>query len=160
MALPGSATIDTYGGVLNDARPMDDPTTQRKASASNEEANDVAMMTRTSVRAFFTFVGHATTPAVQDHWAQWGDSPGLAPVLTLGITGVIDVEFPETVVDDRGEEHTLVVRAGWANVRGTGRAWVEPHPTETHKAIVHLLDSSGPPSASNLPGVLIDVFVT
>lgn len=117
--LPAIDTLDTLGGELENAHAVMDPVTDLDAPADNASRGNVAMLTHTGIRAMRSFVGGvAPADPVEGlvHDAMWlRHTPTLAEVTHFGV-GIYDVEWPETVLDELGEEHALNLRAGaaWA----------------------------------------------
>lgn len=105
MTLPSRDSLSTFGGTpgagLVDFSPPIDPTTDLPAAGLNQALSDVAMMTRTAVRAWARFTPAGTgTPVLVNHWALWGNSSGVAPVVARTTTGIYTVTWPATVTDD------------------------------------------------------------
>ena len=117
MALPGEATLsDTYGGPYTNEHPVEDPTTEVDAAALNEMAADTSAMTRTTPRAWMSFVGVAYSGsgtdvvAVADHNANWGGAVAVKPTVGQSATGVYLITWPATVVDELGISHSVNIR--------------------------------------------------
>ena len=118
MTLPNSSSINAYGsGVLVDAVPLVDPTSELGAAALNPLRNDVAAMTVVSPRLIFQFKGSNTTPTVQSSatWTAgndsvWGNSVAVTPVMTRSGTGVYIVQLPASVSDQIGNTNLVNIR--------------------------------------------------
>lgn len=116
MTLPNSSSINAYGsGVLVDAVPLIDPTSEMGAAVLNPLRNDVAAMTAVSPRLIFQYKGSTSTPTVQasstwtaGHDSVWGNAPAVVPVLARTSTGVYTVQLPSTVADQIGNNSNLV----------------------------------------------------
>ena len=116
MTLPNSSSINAYGsGVLVDAVPLVDPTSEMGAAALNPLRNDVAAMTTTSPRLIFQFRGLAGSPSVASTptWtagndSHWGNTFAVQPVFTHTTTGTYLVQLPATVSDQIGNNNLLV----------------------------------------------------
>lgn len=114
--LPNIASINNYGsGVLTDAVPLVDPTSELGAAALNPLRNDCSAMTATATRLVFQFAGSATAPALTSSatWTSgidsvWGNAGAYNPTLTRTGTGLITVQLPSTVQDQIGSPSTLV----------------------------------------------------
>lgn len=126
VGLPAVDTLDTYGGPFVDEAPVRDATTDQSADQANLIAMNVAGMTGTCVRAWRAFLGHATTPgdpadADDIHGAVWPiDTPDMKPAVTKGGTGIYNIQWPATVTDALGVQHTLKIRqCERPNVEGT-----------------------------------------
>src|SRR5258708_6071787 len=99
MTLPNSSSISNYGsGILVDATPLVDPTSELGAAALNPLRNDVAAMTSTVPRVIFQFTGSATTPTIASSstWTAgndsvYGNAPAVVPTLLRTGTGAITV---------------------------------------------------------------------
>lgn len=117
--LPDQATLDTYGGALDNYRPVTDPTTDRDASMMNEALGDVAMMTRTNWRAWCRVTVNTTTGgmAIVAHRAQWGSAPAVIPTPTRSSQGQFVLTWPATVTDELGGSKTLAFVGAACNVR-------------------------------------------
>ena len=125
MTLPNSSSINAYGsGVLVDAVPLVDPTSEMGAAALNPLRNDVAAMTTTSPRLIFQFRGTAGVPAIASTatWtagndSHWGNSFAVQPVFGRVSTGIYTVQLPSTVSDQIGNNNLLVnVRFGFCSM--------------------------------------------
>lgn len=109
-SLPGTATIATYGGVKVDSAPIEDPTTNLSADEWTACAADVAMMTRTALRAWIKFTGATYTSGTQSitivgRSAMWGASEDVA--VTQTSAGSYSITYPTTIVDETGVSKTL-----------------------------------------------------
>ncbi len=122
--LPGTSSLDSYGGALQNYAPVEDPTTDEDAAYRNQYAADTAMMTVTAPRAFVSFTGHASTPGDPAsgfvHAALWGSGPDVKPVVTHVGTGHYLITYPATVDDLLNIEHTLNFRRAVAQVECAG----------------------------------------
>lgn len=166
MTLPLSSDISNYGGLLVDAVPIVDPSSEVSASSLNNERTDTALMTRVSTRCVFQFTGSATAPAVASTptWtvgndAVWGNASGVTPLLTRSTTGVVNVQFPSTVTSpvDGVSSIGVVIRNGKAFVGGATCSHAQVTVTSASQATVYLFNASGSPS--DLAGMLILVEV-
>ena len=121
MPLPDVDSIDDYGGVLQNERPVDDPTTQRSAEQVNAAFDSAAGATHTVARAWARVVlGGAPTLAVTNpNDSVWGVSPAPTPANTG--TGTYTLTFPATVSDEIGNTHTLNLR--WAEFQIEGNVF-------------------------------------
>jgi hypothetical protein len=108
--LPDKSTLSTYGGVLVNARPVENGATDQSASAGNQAMADCAGMTRTSTRAWARFTTAATLGAlVLNSWdAVYGEVvSNAAPTFIKGSTGLFSVVFPSTITDALSVVHPL-----------------------------------------------------
>ena len=159
MTLPDTDTIDTYGGELINYHQIVDPTTDRDADAMNQALASVAGMTHTAIRAWRTFVGHATTPtdpASNSHDSVWGNSAGVKPTCAHSATGVYTVTWTATQDDELGETHTLNLRRGWAQVEGATAYVCQVDFTAANVARVRVFDMAG--AANDAVGANITVY--
>lgn len=117
MTLPNSSSINAYGsGVLVDAVPLVDPTSEIGAAALNALRNDVSAMSATAPRLIFQYKGNSSgNPSVQasstwtaGHDSVWGNAPAVVPVMTRSSTGIYNVQLPSTVADQIGNNSNLV----------------------------------------------------
>jgi hypothetical protein len=121
MTFPENDTLDTYGGALNDAQPVEDPTTDRAAVAANQAYASAAAMTGTAPLAWCRFTADATTPllaAQNGSNACWGNTAPVRPVVTHLGTGHYRVTYPTTVTDALGVVHTVNIKRAAASVEG------------------------------------------
>ncbi len=118
MTLPNSSSINNYGsGVLVDAVPLVDPTSEMGAASLNPLRNDVAAMTTTSPRLIFQYKGTTGTPAVATSatWtagndSHWGNAFAVQPVMARTSTGIYTVQLPSTVSDQIGGTNLVNIR--------------------------------------------------
>jgi len=119
MTLPKSSSINAYGsGVLVDAVPLVDPTSELGAAALNPLRNDVAAMTATVPRCILQFTGtssptasifsSATWTAGND--SNWGNAFAVQPVIYRVSTGQYMIKLPSTVSDQIGGTNLVSVR--------------------------------------------------
>lgn len=155
MALPGIATLDTYGGIKQDAYPLTDPTTDMSAAEGNAAFSDVAMMTACCMRAWVQFSVASSTPTLVAHNAMWGTGAGVAPVIARSTTGVYTITWPATVQDQLSNSFTLALRAcSFAFVSGTYLVTIS---VLNNVATVSFFTTASTPSATD-PTCTINVF--
>lgn len=155
--LPDIADINELGGVLTNAWPVEDPTTDMDAGADNKSRSNVAMMSNTALRGWVRFTAAASAGALIAHNAVWGN--GVAVIPTLGRTGVgvATITFPTTVTDPLGVSHTVNIRAAWANSRGAGTFFqAECLPSSANVVTVYIATGAG--VASDAVATDFDVF--
>lgn len=116
MTLPDKDSIDTYGGTKTDYQPVEDASTDRSADEINGALASVAMMTRTCLRAYAMFTTHGSAPTVDEHEALWGNANAVKPAVTVSGTGIYLINWPETVDDELGTEHSVNLLTGWAQI--------------------------------------------
>lgn len=147
MRLPQTATLSTYGGKKENEYPVENPLTDISAEEHNELADDVQAMTHTALRAWYAFVGNATTPtdpASNIHDAVWGDSLAVKPVLARTGTGVWTLTYPTSYVDELGNTRTVNLRRGKLfSVEGTTPYVVTVTPTSANVLTVRIFDMAG-----------------
>lgn len=147
MPLPDIDSIDTYGGALSNYEPIVDPTTDEDASWRNAYVCNVAMMTRTALRAVRRFKGHATTPADPStgtvHEAMWGNTNGVKPSVVHNATGIYDVTFPASVDDELGTAHDVNLRWAMAQVEQSDGTFRAAHAKVTGANTVRIYTYSG-----------------
>lgn len=92
--------ITSYGGQYRNARPVKDPTTEPAAEYDNRLREDVAQMTRTSPRAWFSFNTVASgTATVTDRETHWGTGASYAPEVERTGVGTYEATFASTYTD-------------------------------------------------------------
>jgi hypothetical protein len=120
MTLPQTASINSYGGLLEDALPVVDPTSEIDAASLNALSNDCSAMTSTAPRALLQFTTGASgeNPAIysSSNWTTgfdsvWGNASGYLPTFTYAGTGVYIITYPASVPDQLGNLNPLIVRA-------------------------------------------------
>lgn len=159
MTLPDIASINTYGGILTDAFPVEDPTTDRSADDSNDAYADVAGLTHTGIRAWVSFIGNATTPTdpvINVHDATWGNDSGVKPTVTRNSSGVYTIQWPTTVEDELENTKTLNLRRAWASFEGTV-PYFHTATTGTSSVVLRVFNSGA--ALNDAVGVTITVFV-
>jgi hypothetical protein len=118
---PDIDSLTNYGGALNDYQGIAviDPTTDRSAAGMNQALESAAAMTWTVDRAcaVFGFNG-SSAPTLINHFAGWGNSPGVAPMPARASLGLYTCTWPATVNDEipsnapgYASPHTLNFRA-------------------------------------------------
>lgn len=147
--LPGISSLAAYGGQLADYAPLEDPNTDRPAVGANQAYADIAGVTHTAVRAWVRFVGTASTSvalaSVNPHDATWGSGSGVAPVVshTAG-TGIFDITWPVTIVDELGVTQTVNLRAAMApNIEGATPGFATLVLTGPNTARLRLFNTAG-----------------
>lgn len=158
--LPGVDSLETYGGEKDNYAPIEDTTTDEDAAHRNLYASNVAGMTQTISRAMCRFVGHATTPtdpASNVHFAVWGNDVSVKPAVAHSSTGVYTITWDSTVTDALGEDHSVNLATGWANVEGSTLYHAQVTITAPNVATVYVFNSAG--AANDAVGVTISVFV-
>ena len=160
MTFPDIDTIDSYGGVLNDAEPVTDPTTDRSAVGMNTGLASTAAMTATAMIAWCRFVGNASTPtlaASNGSGAAWGNDPGVRPTISHIGTGHYRATWPVTVTDVLGTTHTLNLKRGLANVEGSTLSWALVGSQVANTIDIFTFNAAG--SANDLAGQTIHLQV-
>lgn len=156
--LPDINSLASYGGALNDYRPVTDPTTDRPAAAANQAYADCAAMTATADRAWCEFTAAATTGAMVlvAHNALWGNAAGVAPTLARTTTGTFTITWPATVTDALSNIHTLNIRASGGNSRSATVGYtINCVPTSGNVVTVYIFSGG---SLNDAAGVNFDVW--
>jgi hypothetical protein len=133
--LPNAASLNNYGGALNDYSAPVDSTTDRSATGVNPALGDVAQMTHTCPRlwARLTLKASGATPVLVAHDEMWNNTvPGNpAPTPARTSAGIFTLTYPSTTQDEIPANApgysgpiALNLRAAWANDRG-GAVWGE-----------------------------------
>lgn len=100
--LPASSTYDSLGGTIADYSEIVDPTTDLPAVADNETRANVASMTRTANRAWFTWTNDGSVGTIVSFDSVVGNSAGNYPTINKQATGHWKFTFPASVVDAFG----------------------------------------------------------
>lgn len=159
MTLPDSDDLDTLGGAKVDylAAPTD-LTTDQGAAENNILKADVAAMTQTACRAWARFtLNGAGTPVLVAHASNWGADPGVAPSAARVSSGRFRVTWPATVTDELDEEHALLIRDAWVNVRGPYITYADVG-TASNNRDVFIRDAAG--TLTDGSGEAFTVFIT
>jgi hypothetical protein len=159
MALPDSATIDTYGDLKVNYAPVEDFTTDEDADDRNEYVADVAGMTHPATRCWRRFVGHGATPTdpvsnVFDN--VWGNDLADKPPAARTGAGVYTITYPTDITDDLGVVRSVNLRGGWANVEGSTLYFTQVTVTSPNVLTVYVFNAAG--AANDAVGVTIAVF--
>jgi hypothetical protein len=124
MPLPSIDDLDTYGGIkVNYSDPVD-PETDLDATQFNSLSLSVAQGTRTAIRAWVQFTGHASTPTLVSHDSVWGNAVSVQPTIATSGTNVYTITFPSTVDDALGDTHAINLRDAWAKLAGTTAGFI------------------------------------
>lgn len=98
-------TIDDYGGVKQDAYPVEDPTIEMSSAEDMRRSEDLAEMTRTTDHVLLKFPtstganGPVTPISGQSHM---GTGSGVLPTVAKVGTGLYDVTYPTQFTDTLG----------------------------------------------------------
>jgi hypothetical protein len=165
MTLPNSSSINAYGsGILVDAVPLVDPTSELGAAALNPLRNDVSAMTAVSPRLLFQFLGVGSNPVVSATatWTAgndsvWGNAPAVTPTMVRSSAGVILVTLPATVQDQLGNSILVNIRNADVHVGGSTPGRGQVSVTSASTFTIYLFNSSN--AASDLTSSLIFVKV-
>ena len=145
MSLPNIQSFDNLGGELADYSPVTDPTTDLSAESSNEMRSDVAAMTRTCDKAWFTFTtdGADIFIASGDYDAVYGNAEIYKPVGLYNSFGDYEFTLPASVVDARGNTQYLNLKCGHGSTDYLyGVVSIKILTANTIRVL--LVDSSGP----------------
>ncbi len=142
MSLPGIDTLSTYGGKMVNYAPVEDPTTDRDATAANQSYASTAAMTHTAPRAWARITMAATTGAMVlvAHDAVWGTS--VAPTFAHVSTGVFTITWPVTVTDELGTTQTVSLRTCTVQQETGGAPTLNLADAATNVANLRLFDTS------------------
>lgn len=152
---PAKSSFDTFGGAKNNYSDVVDPTTDRDASEVNAMAAACSMLTRTNIKAYVRFAGHATAPVVDIHEAVWGNSVLVIPTLVHTSTGVYTITYPSTITDPLAQVQSVVFYDGWSKVN-TG-ATFSAVSVANNVVTVRTYNSAG--SLNDLVGTSITVYL-
>lgn len=158
MTIPDTDSVNTYGGALNNAGPVEDPTTDRDAGAMNKALASVSGMTHTAVRAIVRFTAAASGGAMVlvSHDAVWGNSNSVAPTLGRTGTGIFTITWPSSVTDELTVSHTVALRYGTSNPRGSVFYQPQVVITSGNVATVYVFNAGN--AASDAVGADFEVF--
>jgi hypothetical protein len=160
--LPDTDALSTYGGALQNYSAVVDPTTDEDADSRNTYAGNVAMMTHTIVRAIRSFTGDSASPGDPGsgliHDAVWGNDPGDKSSVANAGTGIYDLTWPATVLDELGNSHSIDFRRAWAQVEQSDGTFRAAHAKVTGPNTVRVYTYSGT-TLNDLSTQVITVFV-
>jgi hypothetical protein len=115
-------TIETYGGVFDDAEPVEDPTVEQSADYANRLHEDVAQLTRTTFKAWVKFVptgvAAPTTVVASAGRSHMGTGGGNLPTIAKTGTGTYTITYPASWTDDTDEDEDISFIDGFAMVNG------------------------------------------
>lgn len=165
MPLPDPQTIDSYGGVKEDAYPDVDPITTESAAEHNALTADVSAMTRMSPRATCRFV--AGEPPSDPgsglvHEAMWGHQLADKPVIVRDGFGTYRITWPMTVTNELGTSTLLNLR--WArayreaDVFSADPYFVDAAITGPNTAVIRVYNASGSLDDASGTTFSIDVY--
>lgn len=157
MTLPTSDSFDTYGGSKTDFSSVVDPTTDRSAAEVNTAFASMSCASRTSIRTYLQFLGHATTPVLNFHNAHWGSSLAVIPTITRNSTGNYTITFPSTVTDPLGVVQSINLISGRGGLEGTVPGFITVTKATPNTLTVLLFNSSG--SANDMTTSNVNIWV-
>lgn len=142
-------TIDDYGGLKQDDRPVEDPTTDFSADDHNELITDVAGMTNTTCQAWRTAIGRAASPLTEPsskiHNATWDNDEAVntRPTATRTTAGIYVFTWPATVKDRKGDTQTVNFNRADASFESTSAAYIlSPIVTAPNEITVYIRNPS------------------
>lgn len=141
-------TIDNYGGTFVDAFPVEDATAEQSADYANRLHEDVAQMTRTSLKCVVTFPTSAAAPgtisaaSVTCH-SQYGTGSATKPVVAKTATGVYTLTFAASYDDALGETDAFTITTATASVDAAVLAYAQA----SHSGVVVTVKLYDPASA-------------
>lgn len=162
--------IDNYGSAKVDSAPVANPETELPAAAHNRTIEDLAQLTRTGARVFFSFATTTTAAPVAvsaiDCATVWGDGVGSSPAIQKTATGTYVATFQTTyqdglagtIADAESETETVNFRfrAG-GGVRGSTRGDIQLD-LASNVVTVYVFNAAG--ALSDLGGsITVDVGV-
>jgi hypothetical protein len=116
MTLPNSDDFDSLGGEIQDYAPVEDPTTDLPAEASNSLRASAAAMSNTCFRVSMSiYMDTAGDMSLYSIDAVWDTDATPDPVITAPVTGIWQIDFTTPVTDLRGNLQDLVLLGGIAN---------------------------------------------
>lgn len=164
--LPGIATIDTYGGIKQNADPLENRQTDMDAAEWNVMANDCAGMTQTALRSIVRIQLNSTSnPTILGHWSTWGNSPSVIPTVTFTSTGRILFSYPATVTDGNNATQTVIFRDGLVQMRGVQAIRLAPiisfsGSANSFDVFFYTIDASGGVLSNGTAGQQVTVYLT
>ena len=117
-SMPDVDSLATYGGAMANYAPVEDPTTDRDATAANKAYASTAAMTHTATRLWCRFQTNTTTGTMIliAFDSTWGSAlDGRQPALARAGTGLFTLTVPATIVDELGVTHAIALRGGYGN---------------------------------------------
>jgi hypothetical protein len=157
MTLPASSSINNYGsGVLVDAVPLVDPTSEMPAAAMNPFRNDCSAMTATAIRCLFQFkaidsdgaasiYSSATWTAGMD--SVWGNAVAVQPTIVRSDTGIYNVTMVASVPDQIGGTNLVNVRfVEGSKITGVGGAFITCVVTSASTFNIYINDYTDTPT--------------
>lgn len=114
--LPDSSTYESLGGTIVDYDEVVDPNTDLPAAADCESRANVASMTRTAKRVWFTWTNDGSVGTIVTFDSVVGNSATNYPTINKQATGQWRFTFPATAVNALGET------AAWSFKHGNGSA--------------------------------------
>lgn len=155
MTFPGIDSISTYGGLMSDYAPVEDPTTDLAAASFNKMSASAAAMTHVSNRAWCSFTG-GSSPAIVSHDSAWGSDVSVKPTIAKIGTGHHRITWPVTITDGVGTSQSINLRASHCNVQGSTLYFVQCTPYSAYQVDVYVFNASA--AANDGTGVTFDVF--
>lgn len=146
--LPGTATVATFGGNAHrDESPPINPDTDYSAAYMDLLITQAAMASYTQERARVRCTVAAGVVTLADHWAVWGDSAGVAPVVVRTGTGVFTVTWATSYNDLQAtpESHSVSIRGvvGPAAYNGASFIAITASATAANVVTVRTFDEAG-----------------
>ncbi len=157
MPLPNPTSYASVGGEIENAFEVVDPTTDLSADLINITRADCAGMTRTAVRGWVRFAGHATAPTVSAHEELWGAGSASDPTVVHSATGSYLVTLPASVIDERGDTIDVSVSGGWVNVSGSVCYQAQASYVGPNQLQVYTFNAAG--TANDAVGVSLTLYV-
>lgn len=165
MSLPAKNSFANLGGDLVDYSPATDPTTDLPASCDDETRSDVADMTRTAIRAWFSLQVISAVCSIPNsgYDATYGNAGPYKPVATYVSPGIYTVVLPASIVDNLGVTRYINLQAGWANYSSTDNTYgyydTKVRITGPNTLTVYLWDPQGPTNTDPVAGTAATTYI-
>lgn len=165
MTVPDIDTLNTYDGAKVNFANVEDPTTDRDATAANQAFASAAGMTHTAMRAMVRATlatGAAPTLAnVNPHDALWLAATSTSPTTARSGVGAVSFTWPTTVADEIAatNSHTLNFRTAKAYMEGlNGPFFVQAIVTAPNVVSVKIWDNTGAATDANGNVLCVQVY--
>lgn len=157
MTLPRS--LDDYGGVKVNAKPIEVPTHEKSAEEDNRQATDVAHMTRTSPKAWVTFSPTATaaptTVTVISGRCHAGSGSGQHPTISKTANGVYAITYAASFLDELGETEAVSFEMAHVSLGGSTVGFAQATSIVGPVITVEVRTSAG--TLSDISGAVVTV---
>jgi len=114
---PDTLSYSDVGGTKLEYSAVVDTSTDRSAAEVNLAFAASAAMTRTSIKAWFTFsVNGSGAPTLVSWDASWKGGTVTPPTFALIATGKYTITLPATVLDEQGVSHSVNIHGAVASI--------------------------------------------